>query len=680
MRVDVESALDPFEGQTKVTSPEWSKPMKSMIELWRGAKGASVPLTAVGLIALATACISDVGQPCTSDGDCIFGQSCLTEAEGFPGGYCTSENCDVDGCAEGSECFEFPVDGETRTICLLLCDYQLECSRPEYDCYDVDNNQVCLPADGAGGNQPPAGSVGASCTDDPQCDDGVCLTNLPSGYCSSLCDSDSDCATGSHCEQIGTEGFCYDDCENQADCRSGYECASADLAAPSCVKSENRVVKNPNGDQDGSTCLSDINCMGGVCTRETEGYPGGYCSTLDCDTNTDCNGGVCTVQSSNTVCKAPCSADSDCRTDYECVNGSTPSNSAVGYCQPTAGATAGAAPSSTSGDIEIDCQNGDSLNFTLPSGSIGFYIAPFSSDGDDVLPTRLTGPNGIDLDLINDFNFFSLNPQLLVSIAPLVFPGSNNSNWEGDRTDWSGDFTLEVDSNSSELCYYVLPKTQPGTTLDINFYLAGVPGVSASSAPSDSNFQSMVSAMSRIYGSAGITLGNLTYRDLSSTDTQRYQILRDFNDVFRLVATSQDPTTFGADRISVNVFLIEDFNIPEVPGLLGISPGLPGVSGFHGTTGAGLVFSSVNLDGSATDMGQTMAHEIGHFLGLRHTSEHGGSAHDPITDTPECSDPEKATACADHTNFMFPFSISGVRQEDISDGQQYVLQRAALVK
>jgi hypothetical protein len=107
---------------------------------------------------------------------------------------------------------------------------------------------------------------------------------------------------------------------------------------------------------------------------------------------------------------------------------------------------------------------------------------------------------------------------------------------------------------------------------------------------------------------------------------------------------------------------------------------LPGVSAFHGTTGAGLVFSSVNLDGGGADMGQTMAHEIGHFLGLRHTSEHGGAAHDPITDTPECSDPQNATACRDHTNFMFPFSISGVNQEGISIGQQFVLQRAALVK
>ena len=33
---------------------------------------------------------------------------------------------------------------------------------------------------------------------------------------------------------------------------------------------------------------------------------------------------------------------------------------------------------------------------------------------------------------------------------------------------------------------------------------------------------------------------------------------------------------------------------------------------------------------------QTFAHELGHWLGLSHTSERDGTAHDPIADTPEC--------------------------------------------
>ncbi len=39
-----------------------------------------------------------------------------------------------------------------------------------------------------------------------------------------------------------------------------------------------------------------------------------------------------------------------------------------------------------------------------------------------------------------------------------------------------------------------------------------------------------------------------------------------------------------------------------------------------------------------TDMlGATMAHEVGHQMGLRHTSESKGDAHDFLADTPECT-------------------------------------------
>jgi hypothetical protein len=74
-----------------------------------------------------------------------------------------------------------------------------------------------------------------------------------------------------------------------------------------------------------------------------------------------------------------------------------------------------------------------------------------------------------------------------------------------------------------------------------------------------------------------------------------------------------------------------------------------------------------------------MAHEIGHFLGLRHTTEHGGSAHDPITDTPECLIPDLASLCGDSTNFMFAFSL-GSGQTRATQGQAFVVRRSALVK
>jgi len=651
--------------------------MMQVKRAWHHVRAAIVPASALVLLYLATGCIQSTGTACTSVQDCILGDTCLTESEGFPGGYCTTEDCDISGCPDlGAECFDFEVDGRNRTICLANCDAQGACSRQEYGCFEVTGSPVCLPTDGIGSNFPAAGSVGSACSGEGQCSNGLeCLTHLDGGYCSASCSGDSDCPTSSHCEQFGDQGFCYRDCTDNTQCRAGYVCTDADLSEASCVPSEGRVTVNPNGVNDGQPCVSDINCKGGVCSKAGEGYPGGYCTTLSCGDDSECNGGVCITNTTNNVCKAACSDASDCRDGYRCVNGT--------YCQPedTGGNnTPITGGGGDAGPIEIQCGSSSNVSFSVPAGAIGFYIAPFTSDGSSIDPTRLRGPNGIDLDLKNEYDFYSLNPQLLVSIAPLLFPGSDMPALEGERTDWSGQFTLENDTRADEVCYYIIPKMAPGRTIDVNFYLVGVQGVTTANADSNSDFSAMLAAMRKIYGKANINLGAVRWMSLSDQDTSRYSIIRDFTDVFRLVALSRDPGPSTDERLSVNVFLIRDFDIPEIPGtLLGISPGLPGIAGFHGTEGAGLIFSSVNLRGGGSDLGQTMAHEIGHFLGLRHSSEHGGGG-DPISDTPECSDPEKSTACPDHKNFMFPFAIPNVAQENVSSGQGYVLQRSALVK
>ena len=627
-----------------------------------------------------TACVQDTGQPCNTEADCVLGDTCLTEEEGFPGGYCTTENCDVSGCPDPltSECFSFPVNNQDRIICLALCDFNGECTRAGYDCYDVDNQQVCLPTDGAGGDQPVSGAIGSSCTDDPQCTNGLCLTNFPSGYCSQLCSADADCPSGSHCEQVGSQSFCYRDCQDSASCRSGYECSTAELAAPSCVPSDGTVVKNPNGANDGESCVSDINCKGGVCLKEAAGHPGGYCTTLNCDNDSECNGGICTVGAANTFCRTACSDTASCRSGYECITTELTSGTGA-TCQAPAGTTP--APTVGGDDVaikEVTCSSGGQLSFNVSDGATGFYIAPFSSEGRAIAPTRLTGDNGVNLDIQNDYDFYRLNEQFLISITPLLFPGSDQARFEGARDNWGGNYTLDV-NGSGEICGYIIESPSEGQVIDVNFYLVGVPGVDAGNPLSNGNFSTMLDSVKTIFGNAGVSVGTTRFPQLSSSDVQKYSVIRDFNDVFRLTALSEDPGPTANERLSVNVFLILDFAIPEVPGLLGISPGVPGASGVHRTTGAGLVFSSVNLNDSPSDLGQTMAHEIGHFLGLRHTSEHGGGG-DPISDTAECADPQDGTRCPDANNFMFPFSITGVPQQEVSGGQQYVLRRSALIK
>jgi len=243
----------------------------------------------------------------------------------------------------------------------------------------------------------------------------------------------------------------------------------------------------------------------------------------------------------------------------------------------------------------------------------------------------------------------------------------------------SGQYTFEYETDDAQSCYYILEQANVGTRLDVNFYFVGVPGLNAGNAASNSGFQATVDELRGIYANAGITIGTVRTFDITGADETRYSIIRDFTDVYRLLALSTAPGSTLDDALSVNVFLINDFNISGLEGLLGLSAGIPGVPGVHGNGGAGLVFSSANLDDAPTALGQTLGHEIGHFLGLRHTSERGGAEYDPLADTPQCSAPENGFSCPDVSNLMFPFSV-GSDQRNVTDNQRFVLQRNPLVK
>jgi hypothetical protein len=112
----------------------------------------------------------------------------------------------------------------------------------------------------------------------------------------------------------------------------------------------------------------------------------------------------------------------------------------------------------------------------------------------------------------------------------------------------------------------------------------------------------------------------------------------------------------GSEGKALNIYLVSTISGGSAGlTILGVSGGITGPM-LNGRGNSGLVFSSFNKLGTFNpscndvaacaaasqekafiDMGGTIAHEAGHYLGLNHLSESEGDMHDPVYDTPFCT-------------------------------------------
>ncbi len=139
--------------------------------------------------------------------------------------------------------------------------------------------------------------------------------------------------------------------------------------------------------------------------------------------------------------------------------------------------------------------------------------------------------------------------------------------------------------------------------------------------------------------------------------------------------------TAKTDGTQVTVFIGE-----EIDGDIhtyGVAGGIPGP--LLASDRSAVVLSwlaHAGQDGAFDDdelriFGESMAHEVGHYLGLFHPVESNYKAWDAIDDTMECSDMNTCDANLG-TNLMYPYTLCGWQyceiQETLSDGQVAVTQ------
>ncbi|MBF0603085.1 MAG: hypothetical protein HQL07_05260 [Nitrospirae bacterium] len=179
-------------------------------------------------------------------------------------------------------------------------------------------------------------------------------------------------------------------------------------------------------------------------------------------------------------------------------------------------------------------------------------------------------------------------------------------------------------------------------------------------------------------------------RNLTTIEGSRFKVVDlDFTNTVTVDLISRGATD------AVNIFFVEDF---LDYGALGIAAAVPGSMGLAGGHNGILIGMAPHAVGSVLDtdfMGETAAHEMGHFLGLFHTSEYTGSSHDPVVDTPECSGSRDVNGsgsleveeCAglgdDNLMFWTPFnSWMGIHpaQDVLTQDQRTVLRYAPIAQ
>ena len=405
---------------------------------------------------------------------------------------------------------------------------------------------------------------------------------------------------------------------------------------------------------DGDACDSGEACTGSVCL-DGDDFPGGLCTSLECLDG--CNGGgVCVVDpsTSRSKCLKPCADSSECRESYECrdtlgVSACHPIGPELSFdAVPLAPGTV-TCLGSVSGSMDFD--------FNVPADAEGYAVVPLAQDGGSVVVTELNGPT-VSIDFDDENQFQTVTSALLSFVSPLIVPGLPGLENQFE----TGEHTLTVDAETENLCFYILNSEESNAnSLDINVYLAGVPGINAANAGNSATIQQMLDVVDEVYAPSGVSIDEVRFFDASEQGA-----IESRTEVAELIATSTAPGPSATEKLGVNVFLVGalDFPPPE-DGVLGISQGIPGPPGLHGTIASGIILTGEFLAaGTLTDptagasfTGSVLAHEMGHYLGLFHTSETGGSSFDPISDTPECDIiTDSPGACPDVSNIMFPLA------------------------
>ena len=210
------------------------------------------------------------------------------------------------------------------------------------------------------------------------------------------------------------------------------------------------------------------------------------------------------------------------------------------------------------------------------------------------------------------------------------------------------------------------PRVTVGGAMDLNVILVGSKNVAASRTPvGQRNLDTLFTAVANFYAQPTVNVKIGAIRVYEWGCPEGGEIFSDVdlddpyadNAVGAMFETGSKIVQSDSEGKALNIFLVSTISSSlstSTMHIVGLSGGITGPM-INGTGTSGLVFSSFNKldefnpncpsapcplstqDEAFEEMAETIAHELGHYLGLKHPSERDGTSHDRVLDTPICT-------------------------------------------
>ena len=474
---------------------------------------------------------------------------------------------------------------------------------------------------------------------------------------------------------------------------------------------------NPTPGTFGGGCDSTQTCNGEtVCSSD---LPGGMCVGGGCegrDFGAFCDGespdsGYCVRGVTGTACMPSCVMNADCREGYVCSTTTGGANSmGYGFCKPSCeftGCEPGFAcmPSGVCscehddavteqqvrrldfGSVEVGRSNFEWIEFEVPDDGISLTVTLTPRDA-SVAPVfvRLMAPGGVPL-----YEFFDEESSPMTfthttyAKATMIYPNAPELDLP------PGTYQVQIGAageTAMDVEVFIKTGNDPdqGGRMPLNLWFTKTTYMNANKASSDETFQAALAAVKETYAEAGIVLEPITYRDVPEPLATRYAVVD---------GSSADAVTAailgGTPTQGLNVVFVDQWVGSGGSITLGQASGIPGPPGRADTRTLGVLVSmATTFRGrqGAPHLASIISHEIGHYMGLYHTTEADGGQFDPLSDTPECpasmdanGDGSLSTAeCGSRANnLMFWQASNQPSEQTLSPAQDWVLLRNPMV-